>query len=75
MDILVGAVHPPSLCYGAAARTGFGEVGAVHLNRLRRLGSIAATCGNFGDCGQSPLPDWVNRRYLQICACHSCSFV
>jgi len=31
-------------------------VGAVHLNRLWRLGSIAATCGNFGD--------WVNRRYL-----------
>jgi len=50
MDILVGAVHPPSLCYGAAARTAFGEVGAVHLNRLRRLGSIAATW-----LSQSPL--------------------
>ncbi|PYS71713.1 MAG: hypothetical protein DMF73_10165 [Acidobacteria bacterium] len=39
-------------------------VGAVHLNRLRRLGSTAATW-----LGQSPLPAEtlaiaVNRRYL-----------
>ena len=64
MGILVGAVHPPSLCYGAAGPNRPGKVGAVHLNRLRRLGSTAATW-----LGQSPLPAEtlaiaVNRRYL-----------
>jgi len=51
MDILVGAVHPPSLCYGAAGRTAFGDWGqsplpaetlAIGVNRPYLIESIAA---------------------------------